>query len=83
MRRIILQHLPDLVDENRQASIRHETVRPQMLMEFGLRKGALVMFGQQPEEIECFRGDRHRVAAAQQNTAVGIERPRIEGQTQN
>jgi hypothetical protein len=41
------------------------------------------MFGQELEEIERFWGKGHRVGTAQQHTAVGIERPCIESETQN
>ena len=54
-----------------------------MLMELGLRKRALVMFGQEPQEIERLWGEGHRVAAVQQHTAIGVERPRIKAETQN
>ena len=54
-----------------------------MLMELGLRKRALVMFGQEPQEIERFRGKGHRVGAAQQHTAIGVERPHIKAETQS
>ena len=58
-------------------------IPPETLMELRFRKRALVMFGEKPEEIEGFWRQRYRVAAAQQHTAPGIERPRIEAETQN
>lgn len=54
-----------------------------MLVKLRLRERPLVMFGQEPQEIERLWGERHRVAAVQQQTAIGIERPRIKAETQN
>ena len=38
-------------------------------------KSLLVMLGEQPQQIEGFRRQRYRIAAARQQTAVGVERP--------
>ena len=44
--RIVLQHLPDFRDQNRQAAIGHERIRPEALVKLGLRERPLVMFGE-------------------------------------
>ena len=51
-----LQHLANLGDQNRQASIRYERVWPQVLVKLRLRERSVVMFGQESQEIERFRG---------------------------
>ena len=72
---IVGQHLANLGDQNRQASIRHERIRPQELMQLRFRKRPLVMFGQQLQQIEGFWRERHRFAVTYEHAAVGIERP--------
>jgi hypothetical protein len=42
-----------------------------------------VLFGQELQEIEGFWRERHRVAAVRQQTAIGIERPSINAESQN
>ena len=44
-------------------------------MQFRFRKCPLVTFGQQFQQIEGFWRERYRFAIAEEQTAVGIERP--------
>jgi hypothetical protein len=41
------------------------------------------MFGQEFQQVEGFWRESDGVAAAQQQTAIGIERPSIKAETQN
>ena len=70
---VVLERLAQLVDEHGQVDIGHERVRPEPVVDLGLRDGVGPALDEQLDELERLGRQVDRVAAPLQLTRLEIE----------